>query len=58
MKKQFQNFKLTVTMISSAVLLFAGCTKDKTANNSGYPPVTVNSVVEASSGDSLGVVSK
>jgi len=60
MKKQFQNFRLTITMISSAVLLFAGCTKDRTANNSGYPqpPVTVNSVVEASSGDSLGVVSK
>ena len=60
MKKQFQNFRITITIISSAVLLFAGCTKDKTANNSGYPqpPVTVNSVVEASSGDSLGVVLK
>ena len=58
MKKQVQNFRLMATMISSAVLLFAGCTKDKTANNSVYPPVTVNSVVEASSGDSIGVVSK
>jgi hypothetical protein len=58
MKKQVQNFRLMATMISSAVLLFAGCTKDKTTNNSGYPPVTVNSVVEASSGDSIGVVSK
>jgi hypothetical protein len=58
MKKQVQNLRLMATMISSAVLLFAGCTKDKTANNSVYPPVTVNSVVEASSGDSIGVVSK
>ena len=58
MTKQFQNFRITVTMISSTVLLFAGCKKDYTANNVAYPPVTVNSIVEASSGDSIGVVSK
>jgi hypothetical protein len=58
MKKQFQNFRVPVTVISSAVLLFAGCKKYGTTNGGGYPPVTVNSVVKASSGDSIGVVTK
>jgi len=59
MKKQFQNLRIQVTVISSAVLLFVGCKKDKTPNNNGYPPVTTaNSIVKSSSGDSTGVVSK
>ncbi len=59
MKKQFQNFRIPVTVISSAVLLFASCKKDNTyKGNSAPPPPTINSVVKTSSGDSLEVVAK
>ncbi|MEO6356960.1 MAG: hypothetical protein ABIU77_02895 [Ferruginibacter sp.] len=52
MKKNFQQPSTAATCIAAIILSATGCKKDY---NTNYPPATINAVVKAASGDSLGI---